>query len=465
MSGPAAAAGRIVVPAWAWLVAGSLMLAALSLLAPSAPTYDPWAWIVWGREIMQLDLSTVDGPSWKPMPVLFTAPFAVAGDAAPDLWLLIARAGYFAAVPLAFLLARRLGGGVPGGAAAAAALALAPWFARNGALGNSEPLLVALVLGAILRGLDGDHRVAFALAVGGGLLRPEMWPFLGAYGLWVMWTRRLSPTLVVGAGVLTVALWTLPELWGSGDPLRAISRAQEPNPGAATFAENPALAVLDKAFAMIPLPAEIGLGLAGLLLLASRDRRLGAMLVAAGVWLAIVAVMTDSGGFSGNTRYLIPPVALMLVAAGAGAGALLRLGAVAVLLGPRVRVAAGTLALALPFGLWHLGELRGSLDSARYQADLVDAIGPLVERAGGRNELLACGEPYTGAFLVPALAWELGVHTNQVKLEPVRPAVVFRVRTVEGARPVPALGAIRGTQGTRATGPGWRVVAACGGTR
>ena len=56
-----------------------LALTALTFLVPSAPTYDPWAWIVWGREILHLDLSTVDGPSWKPLPVLLTTPFALFG--------------------------------------------------------------------------------------------------------------------------------------------------------------------------------------------------------------------------------------------------------------------------------------------------------------------------------------------------------------------------------------------------
>src|SRR5690348_4389011 len=32
------------------LVAASLAIAALTLLLPSAPTYDPWSWIIWGRE-------------------------------------------------------------------------------------------------------------------------------------------------------------------------------------------------------------------------------------------------------------------------------------------------------------------------------------------------------------------------------------------------------------------------------
>src|SRR4051794_34811803 len=79
---------------WRLLVLGCLALAALSLTLPSVPTYDPWAWIIWGREVAHLDLVTQTGPSWKPLPVLFTTPFSLAGDdGAPLLVLLGARAG------------------------------------------------------------------------------------------------------------------------------------------------------------------------------------------------------------------------------------------------------------------------------------------------------------------------------------------------------------------------------------
>src|SRR3954453_7921083 len=97
---------------------------ALTLLEPSAPTYDPWAWIIWGREIMHLDLSTADGPSWKPLPVLLTTPFSLFGGLAPDLWLFVARAGAIAGVVMLFRLGRRFGG-IPGGVAAAVPYAIA----------------------------------------------------------------------------------------------------------------------------------------------------------------------------------------------------------------------------------------------------------------------------------------------------------------------------------------------------
>jgi hypothetical protein len=182
---PRPATRAVSVPLPAAIVAGSLLVSALTLLAGAAPTYDPWAWIIWGREVAGLDLDTVDGPSWKPLPVVLTTVFSVFGEAAPELWVWVARAGALAALPLAFLLAARLAGRWAG-VAAVAALVVARWWLFNGAMGNSEGLLVALALGAVLLHADGRRGWAFALAVGVGLLRPEAWPFLGLYGLWLL---------------------------------------------------------------------------------------------------------------------------------------------------------------------------------------------------------------------------------------------------------------------------------------
>jgi hypothetical protein len=98
-----------------------IALALASLLAPSAPTTDPWGWIVWGREALHLDLSTVVGgpPSWKPLPVLLTAPLALFGSAAPTLWLLVSRALGLLGLVFAYRLGRRLAGPAAGVVAAA----------------------------------------------------------------------------------------------------------------------------------------------------------------------------------------------------------------------------------------------------------------------------------------------------------------------------------------------------------
>src|ERR671924_355611 len=52
------------------------------------------------------------GPSWKPLPILFTVPFSLLGDdLAPYLWVWIARAGGILGCVMAYRIARRLIGG------------------------------------------------------------------------------------------------------------------------------------------------------------------------------------------------------------------------------------------------------------------------------------------------------------------------------------------------------------------
>ena len=69
--------------------------------------------------------------------------------------------------------------------AAAAVMALSPWWVFNTALGNSEGLLAAAVLWAVVAHLAGHRRAALALLTAAALMRPEAWPFLGAYGFWL----------------------------------------------------------------------------------------------------------------------------------------------------------------------------------------------------------------------------------------------------------------------------------------
>ncbi len=461
-------ARRVPVPVA--IVAGSVVLAALSLLLPSAPTYDPWAWIVWGREITELDLDTVDGPSWKPLPVLFTTVFALAGDAAPDLWLLVARAGAIAGVPLAFLLAHRLAGPVAG-AAVAAGLALAPWSVRNGALGNSEGLLIALLFATILAHLDRRRGWAFVLALSVGMLRPEAWPFVGLYALWLLYDeRRRLPW--VAAGLLSLpVVWLGPELWGSGNALRASDRAQQPNPDSPAFADNPALEVVDNAIGMIPWAAVAGV-VAVLVLVAARRAPRGRGALAAGLaaiaatWIVLVALMT-SNGFSGNSRYLMPPAALLIVLGAAGL-----VWAVGAVWRGRPRgtavLAVAAVAAIVAFAAQDADDVPDQLRGVEYQAELADGLGRVVEKAGGAARLRGCGRAYTNPFLVPQVAWHLDVHAQQVDLDPdeERPAVVFHVKHVQSARGRAPAWAKRGRTELAREGT-WIVTADCqpGGSR
>ena len=91
----------------------SVLLAALSAaVLPTVPSYDPWAWISWGREVVDPHLSFAisGGPSWKPLPVFpFTTVYALFGStAAPTLWVITARAGGLLGLFAAYRLAARL---------------------------------------------------------------------------------------------------------------------------------------------------------------------------------------------------------------------------------------------------------------------------------------------------------------------------------------------------------------------
>jgi hypothetical protein len=436
-----------------WIV-GCVAVAALSLLAPWTPTYDPWAWLIWGREVGGLDLDTTAGPAWKPLPVLVTTALAPLGGAAPALWLVVARAGGLFAVLLAFSLAVRLAGGRGrwfAGAVAALGLLATAGFLRGVAGGSSEGVLVALVLLAVDRHLAERRGQAFALLVAASLLRPEAWPFLVAYGAW-LWRREPGTRTITGLA-LVPALWFLPELWGSGDLLRSSERAQVPNPGQPALAERPALEALEGFVTMIPVPVFLlALG-ATALAIARRKAVLLALAGGAATWGALVAAMAELG-FSGEDRYLLAAAALVAVLGGAGAGRLHDLAAFRV---PRIVAPAAAAILAVAVAA-SLPSARRLGDDLAYAAELRSDLSAAVERAGGPERLRTCGPLYAGRYRFPLVAWHLGAHISDLSLTPHAPGVVFRSKLTPAEPTSPSLPA--GFELLAAEGS-WEVHAAC----
>jgi hypothetical protein len=433
----------------AWIMGGCLAIAALSLLWPSTPTYDPWAWILWGREITELDLVTEGGPSWKPLPILFTTPFALLGeDLAPYLWLVVARAGGLFACVMAYRMASRLvGGGIYGvlaGVAGFAALFASNKYVRDAALGNSEPLLAAVVLWAFERHLDGRRDHALYLGVAAALLRPEAWPFLAVYGLWLWFAEPRLRLRMVGFAALIPALWFLPEWWGAGDPFRAGSRANAPNPGSAAFADSPAVELFQRFSESTIAPVELGTVIAvGVAIVAwVRRRAQGTVLALAMLgfsWFALVAVMTEAG-FAGNQRYLMVTTAAVSVLGGIGAVRILQ-GVEWV--GERVlgsaragAIAAGAafimgIAIASPTIVAKADNTARVQGGLEHEAFLWHDLKAMIDANGGKERLLACGGVFSGPFQTQMVAYELGVHGINVGWkETPPPAVLFRTRTV-----------------------------------
>jgi len=420
-------------------------LAALSLLLPSTLSFDPWGWLVWGREVVALDLDTTSGPSWKPLPVLITTVLSPAGELAPDLWLVFARTGWLAAVALVFLLAARLAGPWAG-AVACLALMLTPglearWI-RFFFQGDSEPLLVALCLGAVLRQLDGRRSQVLALGGLAALLRPEVWPFLGLYALW-LWRegtprRRVLVTAVLAAVGL---LWFGGDWLGSGSLWTGADRAQ------VIGADVDRLALVwEVVRGLVVLP--VWLAAAGCVALAvhRRDRIVPWLAGGALAWMALVGAMTLLLGFAALGRFLAPPAAVLCVLAGAGAVWGVRFGAewgaerarsrpaVRVLARPRAAragLAAVVLVAALPLALPRAAQLAPQVDEAAARDRLEAQLDLALRRAGGREAVLRCGglaanQAGLAINAQPALAWKLGVRVTDVPrfLGP-RPGVVF----------------------------------------
>jgi hypothetical protein len=392
-------------------------VAVASLSLAHEPVYDAWAWLVWGRELAGLGLDTSSGPSWKPLPVAIATVLSLAGDAAPVLWLLLVRAAWLLALVLAAGLAHRLTPGVDRrlrlAAAACAALTLllladvVTSWGRQGSAGMSEPLLVALVLGAVAAALDGRSRIALALALAAALVRPEAWPVLVAHALWSWRAEPASRPWLAAAALAVPALWIVPDLLASGES-SAGGRALRG--GGAPLHD--ALEVLWRAAGM-PLLAAWPLAL---LAVASARRRASAadrgvlvLGLLASAWIATVAVMA-AAGFPGLPRFMAPAIAIVGVLAGVG---LARLPGLAGRPALAVALAAALAACAvqLPGRAAELPRAVGSTAKIARSHDRLRALTQTVER----ERLFACGKLATSDVLVrTALAWELDVPLSRV---------------------------------------------------
>ena len=330
-----------------WWAAG-LALAAASLALPSAPTYDPWAWLVFGREIVVPGpgFSTIASTGWKPLAVLFTAPLALTGSAAPSLWLVVVRFAGLAALALAFRLGARAGGPIAG---AIAALALLPrptgcatcrratssrWSWRSCSARSSCTSAAA-----------ATRRSCSARWPGWRV--PRCGPSSGPMPSIVALIERRWWPLALGVPAM-FALWIVPDWLGSGDLLHTFHLARiSAEPVTLQGTGDPALELLRGAGTIAPAPVWIG-ALCGLAFgWRTRDRTVAALAFVAAAWAGFTVVATALG-YPAVPRYLVVPVAICCVVAGIGAVAVVRLAS-----GPRGRavLAVALVAVSVPFAV------------------------------------------------------------------------------------------------------------------
>jgi hypothetical protein len=427
-------------------VAACLLVGAASLWGPSEPSFDPWAWLVWGREIAHLSLDTTAGPSWKPLPVAFTtmfAPFSVVDDRIPPaLWVVVARAGGLLALVLAAKVAAQVVGGgrarrVVAGAVAVFGLVLTPDWVRYLFHANEAPLCVGLTLWAVERHLAGRPELAFGLGTLVCLARPELFGFLLLYGAWMGWRMPATRALVAGLVLLVVAAWLLPPWVGEGDPFAAGVQASSEPSWSLSLAPTPWRAALElaqsQAWLALELTALAALALSlvgrGAEALLPRPARPGAVAVLAGFCAAVVGLylaMTEAG-FSGNPRYVLLALASISLLGGVGAALIVDLGR---RVGERVArpagakaVVGGALGSAAVGGALLIGaapELRDHVESAEAEAreaiersrlhrQLETAVDTI-----GAGYITRFGPATTNRSYQTHLAWELSLPLSGV---------------------------------------------------
>jgi len=419
---------------------------------------------------VSLELDTVRGPAWKPLPVLVDAALAPLGPLAPAAWLVVARAGALAALPLAWVLAARLAPrrlAIPAGALAATSVALTDSMLWHAGVGNSEGLVVALALLALERHGSGRPGQAFAALAVAGLVRVEVWPFLAVYGVVVIARDRRRLWRVLAVGVALLVLWFVPDWAGSGTPGRSSERARVLEPGAPGLAARPLVASLGDAGSLLPVAVAPGLVVALLMgvpaPIGSRRRALIVPASAGLAWIGVVAAMAELG-YSGEARYALPGAAILAVPAAAGLGwgvERVRRGSPRAARGALVATAV-LVAVTVVAAAWRLpGELR-RLD---HEAAVYGSLDEAVASAGGRAWVLACGRPFTGPYAVPALAWTLDVPMRALGTtgEQRAPAVAFAAAPTarDPVSPGAADLALAGVVPVAAHGP-WTVHAQCG---
>lgn len=412
-----------------------VVLAALSAaVLPTVPSYDPWSWISWGREVVDPHLGFVisGGPSWKPLPWFFTIVYALFGStAAPTLWVITARAGGLLGLVGAYRLAARVIGEPRWAAAVAGVLAAAgivvtqEWFYYM-FRGTSEPMLIACGLWAIDRHLERRYGWAFVLGVALGLMRPEAWPLLIVYAAW-LWLRHGSARMRV---LVVLGLFSLPFFWfippwiGSGQPFLAASHAADYN---GHLGSNPFLTVLGRGLDIQTIPLLVLGAVAVVLAWLRRPRDQLTLALGAGalVWWVVVVGMTLDG-YPGLERFYLPAAGVTAVLAGVGIVRLAELAArghVAVTAG----VVVGLVAVTIPFTGGRLNEARRQDRVAGQAVTRLDQLSAAVAAVGGHDRVYPCKSSFAAVNhgVQTALAYKLHVTLGRVGTSMRHQGVMF----------------------------------------
>jgi hypothetical protein len=288
---------------------------------------------------------------------------------------------------------------------------------------QSDPMIVALCLGAIDAHLSRRPTLAYVCGCLAALGRPEVWPFLAVYALWGWRTGWLSTRVVSGGLVVLLLAWFGVPALTSRSPFVAGSNALG---SGRRLRSNRVFGTIDRFLDMHETALELAALLSLALAVLRRDRTTLVLATGAAAWV-LVEVAFALHGWPGLTRYMFEAGAVMIVLAGVAVGRLLadppRFSSLAGVGG--LLIAAVVIAGLLPAAVSRARGERRDLRAQRERTALINRLPATIARAGGRGRVLACGEPLTLLEYQTALAWYL--HINVVKIGwKVAPAIASR---------------------------------------
>jgi hypothetical protein len=452
---------------WFVAVLWIVLAGVIADVADTRPGYDPYGWLIWGYQTIHGSLSLAGAPSWKPLPLIVTAPAALFGNHL-QLWIwmtvsiAVSFSGTIFAARIAFKVVNRDGNYLYPAILAALFAGLGMYGIQDNINGTLDPylhyllshqsdtMIVSLILAAIDFHMQGKRRLAMLMLMLGGLGRPEDWPILFLYSGWCWCYRRDLRWYIAGVWLVLLFAWFGVPGITNGRPFVAYQLAQD-SPRAITGGKVGGtilrftalnlwpvwvLALIALGWSLVwTVPRLVGVGVADLVprrgrLLPHANERLLAVLRSDQVFViglafcvvlwVLVEVAFALLGTPAVPRYMFEPAVGSVLLAGIGLGWLVRE------LPQRIHVPwpVGTvvgvalLACLIP-GLHTRAQIEHKdLVAQKGRTHQFNELSGFIKAIGGYKAVRDCGAPVTDIEHVSLLGWLTHLNDGNVGHQP-----------------------------------------------